>query len=188
MFTTGITGATQMFNTNSATKTTKTGDDVQFSKGVMACVAAGGQKVMLCSDAIMSYASPQTGESVNIYRADYYSKDNPIYVIKGLDANGNPFEQEIDASKINPNYCSYNEMMVLNVETGHTSPGDYLHSVAMRDKSGTGSYFEAADYIAYAKEVMSDMKTLGRWDLYLSYDKWINDIVNYCKNKGYMQF
>lgn len=59
---------------------------------------------MLCSDAIISYASPQTGESVNIYRSDNYSKDNPIYVIKGLDANGNPYEQEIDASRINPNH------------------------------------------------------------------------------------
>ena len=170
------------------TRTIKTGDEVQFSKNVMACVSGGGQKVMLCSDALMSYASPQTGESVNIYRSDNYSKDNPIYVIKGLDANGNAYEWEIDASKINPNQCSYNEMMVLNAETGHTSPSDYLHSVAMRDKSGTGSYFEAANYIAYAKEVMSDMKTLGSWDLYLSYDKWINDIVNYYKNKGYMQF
>ena len=43
------------------TRTTKTGDEVQFSKNVMACIAGGGQKVMLCSDAIMSYASPQTG-------------------------------------------------------------------------------------------------------------------------------
>ena len=32
MFTTGITGDTQMFNTNQAAKTTKTGDEVQFSK------------------------------------------------------------------------------------------------------------------------------------------------------------
>lgn len=82
----------------------------------MACVAGGGQKVMLCSDAVMSYAIPQTGESVNIYRADNYSEDNPIYVIKGLDKNGTPYEQEIDAGKINPNHCSYNEMMVLNIE------------------------------------------------------------------------
>lgn len=186
MFTTGITGATQMFNTNQATKTTKTGDEVQFSKNVMACVAGGGQKVMLCSDAIMSYAIPQTGESVNIYRADNYSKDNPIYVIKGLDKNGTPYEQEIDAGKINPNHCSYNEMMVLNIETGHTSPGDYLHSVAMRDKSGTNSCFEAADYIAYAREVMKDMKTMGRWDLYLSYDRWINDIMDFCKSRAYI--
>ena len=139
---------------NRATKTVKTGDEVQFTKGVMKCVAIGNQQVMLCSDALMSYASPETGESVNIYRADGYTEDNPVYIIKGLDANGNEYEQEVDAGKINPDRCSYNELMVLNIETGRTSPSDYLHAVAVRDKAGTDSYFEPADYITYIKAVM----------------------------------
>lgn len=49
-----------------------------------------------------------TGESVNICRAENYSEEHPIYLIKGLDAEGNAYEQEVDASKINPNHCSYN--------------------------------------------------------------------------------
>ena len=176
----GIGGAFGMFNpTSSATKTTKTGDEVEFSKNAMKCVSAGGQSTMLCSDALMSYASPQTGESVNIYKADNYSEDNPVYVLKGLDADGNAFEQEVDASKINPNSCSYNELMILNVETGHTSPSDYLHSVATRDKSGTGSFSETSNYMEYAKEVMNDMKTVGDYASYLSYDKWIQSILSY---------
>lgn len=162
-----------------ATKTTKEGDEVQFPQNVMKCVACGSQKVMLCQDALMSYASPQTGESVNIYRSDSYTEDNPIYIIKGLDADGNAYEQEVDASKINPNRCSYNELMVLNVETGHTSPSDYLHAVAVRDKAGTDSFFESTNYIAYMEAVMKDMKMLGQWDTYLSYDKWIQDILKY---------
>ena len=64
----------------------KLGDEVQFSKNVIKCTQAGNQKVMLCSDALMSYASPETGESVNIYKAEKYAKDNPVYIIKGLDA------------------------------------------------------------------------------------------------------
>lgn len=84
----------------------------------------------------MSYASPRTGESVNIYRAENYSKENPVYILKGLDASGNPFEREVDAGRIDPNRCSFNELMVLNVETGHTSPDDYLHAVAQGIKQG----------------------------------------------------
>lgn len=148
----GMTGAMGQYKVaGSAAKTTKTGDEVQFPKNVMKCVAAGGQKTMLCRDALMSYASPQTGESVNIYRAENYSEEHPIYLIKGLDAEGNAYEQKVDASKINPNHCSYNEMMVLNVETDHTSPGDKLHSIAVREKSGTGSYFEVTDYISFVR-------------------------------------
>lgn len=71
----GINTTTGVFNpTGSATRTAGTGDEVEFSKNVMKCVAEGGRKVMLCSDALMSYASPQTGESVNIYRAENYSE------------------------------------------------------------------------------------------------------------------
>ena len=161
-----------------ATKTTKTGDEVQFSQNVMKCVASGDQKAIL-----MSYASPQTGESVNIYRSDSYTEDHPIYIIKGLDADGNAYEQEVDASKINPNRCSYNELMVLNVETGHTSPKDYLHAVAVRENAGTHSYSQTSDYISHIESVMKDMKTLGQWDSYLAYDKWLSDIMTYVSKR-----
>ncbi len=55
----------------------------------MKCTGTTTQKAALYSDALMSYASPQTGESVNIYKAVNYSEDNPLYVIKGLDARAN---------------------------------------------------------------------------------------------------
>ena len=161
-------GANPYTQTSHTAKTGKTNKEL----GVMKCVSAGGQKVSLCSDALMSYASPQTGESINIYKAENYSADNPLYLIKGLDANGNEFEQEIDA------------LMVLNLETGHTSPSDYLHAVAVRDKAGTGSYFEKADYLAYAQAAMKDQKTMGNWASYLSYDKWIQSLMAYVSGKG----
>lgn len=170
-------GVNPYTQTNNMAKTEKTGGE--FTHKVMECVGEGGRDVSLRSDALMSYASPLTGESINIYKAENYSADNPLYIIKGLDANGNEFEQEIDAGKINPNQCSYNELMVLNVETGHTSPKDYLHAVAVRDKAGTGSYFEKTDYLAYARAVMQDQKTMGNWDSYLSYDKWLQSLMAY---------
>ena len=155
-----------------------------FQNTVMKCTGTTTQETALYSDALMSYASPQTGESVNIYKAEGYSKDNPVYVIKGLDANGNEFEEMVDASKINPNNCSFNELMVLNVETGHTSPSDYLRAVAVRANADADSYFEKADCIAYAQEVMEDYKTLGNWDSYLAMDKWIQSLLEYTAQNG----
>ena len=152
-----------------------------FQDTVMKCTGTTTQKAAVYSDALMSYASPQTGESVNIYRAVNYSEGNPLYVIKGLDADGNEFEEMVDASKINPNNCSFNELMVLNVETGHTSPSDYLRAAAVRANADADSYFEKADYIAYAQEVMEDYKTLGNWDSYLAMDKWIQSLLQYAE-------
>ncbi len=150
-----------------------------FKKNILTCVGMGTQKVMLCSDALMSYASPKTGESVNIYHADNYSKENPVYIIKGLDKYGNEFEKEVNAKEINPNCCSYNDMMILNLETGNAS--SRLESVMMFDKSGRDSYFDEADYTAAIKSLMKDFKTLGCWDSYIFMDKWLNDIWDYAK-------
>lgn len=149
----------------------------EFEKKVMTCVSAGGQKCMLRSDALMSYASPQTGESVNIYKASNYSKENPVYIIMGLDAGGNEFRKEIDASKINPGHCSYNELMVLNVENGHTSDNDRLHAVAVHDKAGMGSFFDSRNYLLYIQKVMEDQKVMGNWSSYLAYGKWMERMV-----------
>ncbi|MDE7062042.1 MAG: hypothetical protein K2O73_02220, partial [Lachnospiraceae bacterium] len=63
-------GANPYTQTKGREKTEKSGGD--FLKKMMKCVNAGGQKVSLGSDALMSYASPQTGESVNIYNAESY--------------------------------------------------------------------------------------------------------------------
>ncbi len=152
-----------------------------FKKNVLTCVGMGTQKVMLRSDALISYASPKTGESVNIYHADDYSKENPVYIIKGLDRYGNEFEKEVNAKEINPNCCSYNDMMILNLETGNANDSSYLKSAMMFDKSGTDSYFAKADYTAAMKSLMKDFKTLGCWDSYIFMDKWLNDIWDYTK-------
>ncbi len=154
-----------------------------FAGQVLKCVQAGGQKVLLCQDALMSYASPQTGESVNIYRSKNYSADNPVYLLKGLDKDGREFEQEIHAQEIDPHNCSYNELMVLNLETGHTSPADYLHAVAARDKAGIQSFFQDKDFAACIRAVMSDHRQMGSWDSYLSYDKWLQKILDYARGK-----
>ena len=159
--------------------------EADFQKTVMKCTGTTTQETTLYSDALMSYASPQTGESVSIYKADCYSKDNPIYVVKGVNANGNEFEKMVDASKIDPKNCSFNELMVLNVETGHTSPKDYLRAAALRANADADSYYEKADYISYAQEVMEDYKTLGNWDSYLAMDKWVQSLLDYAMKNGF---
>lgn len=159
----------------------KTATDTKeaFSPKVMKCVQSGNQKVYLCSDALMSYALPNTGESINIYRADSYSEENRMYLIKGLDAEGNAFEMEVDAGEIDPNHCSYNEFMILNIESGHTSPKDYMRAVVARDNAGAKSSFEKANYMYYAKMAMNQQKQRGDYASYLAYGRWIQDILDY---------
>ncbi len=140
--------------------------------------------VHITPDALFSIYDAKTGESANVYRADNYSEDNPLYLVKGMDKNGKEYEQTIDVSNVSPSNCSYTEMLALNAHTGNTSDSNFLSMAIMKDKAGTASYHEKADYLSAAYALMDDMKTLGNWDGYLRYDKWINDILNFCKNKS----
>ena len=146
-------------------------------------VKATGNVVHIAPDALFSIYDAKTGESANVYRADDYSEENPLYIVKGMDKNGNEYEQTVDVSKVNPNSCSYTELLALNAHTGNKSDSNFLSMAIMKDKSGTVSYHETADYMAMAHELMNDMKTLGNWDGYLRYGKWINDILTFCKSK-----
>ena len=146
-------------------------------------VKSTGNVVHIAPDALFSIYDAKTGESANVYRADDYSEDNPVYLVKGTDKNGKEYEQTVDVSKVNPNSCSYTELLALNAHTGNKSDSNFLSMAIMKDKSGTASYHETADYMAMAHELMNDMKTLGNWDGYLRYGKWINDILTFCKSK-----
>ena len=147
--------------------------------------AASGTKnvVHIDSNALFSSYDAKTGEGANVYKADDYSEDNPVYLVKGMDKNGNEYEQTVDVSKVNPNSCSYTEMLALNAHTGNKSDSNFLSMAIMKDKSGTASYQDKADYLSAAYALMHDMKTLGNWGGYLRYDKWINDILTFCKSK-----
>lgn len=147
-------------------------------------VSGAKNVVHLAPDALFSIYDAQTGESANVYRADDYSEDNPLYLIKGTDKNGNEYEQTVDVSKVNPNSCSYTEMLALNAHTGNKSDSNFLSMAIMKDKSGTSSYHEKADWLSAAYALMDDMKTLGNWEGYLRYGKWIKDIMTFCKSKS----
>lgn len=147
-------------------------------------VKSTGNVVHIDPEALFSIQDAKTGESANVYRADDYSEENPFYIVKGMDKNGNEYEQTVDVSKVNPNSCSYTEMLALNAHTGNTSDSNFLSMAIMKDKAGTASYHEKADYLSAVYALMDDMKTLGNWDGYLRYGKWINDILTFCKGRS----
>lgn len=145
--------------------------------------AGGGNKVYLDPEAIFSNYHAQSGESVNVYRAEDFSEENPIYIVKGTDRNGNEYEEKIDVSKVNPNHCSYKEILALGIHTGKKSDDLFFSMSILKDKAANASYSEKADYLSMLFELRNDMKTLGHWDGYLRYDKIIADILRYCKDR-----
>jgi len=154
------------------------------TKGGFGANVQGAKNVVhIDPDAVFSIHHVKTGESANVYRAYDYSEDNPVYLVKGTDKNGNEYEQTVDVSKVNPNSCSYTELLALNAHTGNRSDSNFMTMSILKYNMGGTSYHEKTDYMTMAHELMNDMKTLGNWDGYLRYNKWINDIMTFCKSK-----
>ena len=145
-----------------------------------------GSKV---NEPLMSFSNPKTGESIEIHRSDVYAEDNPLYVLKGRTAEGDSFERTVHAWIIDPRNCDYSEMMVLNLETGNTSPADKARVDALfdsivekgkeDDESAVTKYLDKADYSTAMKDVLDEYKKSGNWDSYLSMDKWQQSIKGY---------
>lgn len=174
----GAAGCPAWYGTRKAESNTK----ADFGANVKG--ASGSKNVVnIDPDALFSIHHVKTGESANVYRADDYSEENPVYLVKGIDINGNKYEQSVNVGMVNPNSCSYTEMLALNVHTGNNSDSNFMTMSIMKDKAGSASYHEKADYLAMAYELMSDMKMAGSWDGYLRYDKWISNILNFWKGR-----
>ena len=77
-------GASPYAKTVTANKVKQVCED--FQDTVMKCTGTTTQKAAIYSDALMSYASPQTGEAVNIYRA--VSEEN-VSQLSELEGNFN---------------------------------------------------------------------------------------------------
>lgn len=71
------------------------------------------------------------GESISVFEADDFSKENPIYMVKHWDKNGVESEYIIDPRKVNPENASYLEMAAYTTyldTTGQTKDafGDFV--------------------------------------------------------------
>lgn len=132
-----------------------------------------GKTSTLCQGALFSGANPNTGEWVNVFYADNYSEDNPLYIVKGTDADGKQYEKCIDAGAVNPRACSFVELAVYNEYMGTDSPADFLTMAVMKSEAGEPGIFEKKDWIKTAKKLTEDMKKMGSWGDFLRYSQWV---------------
>lgn len=145
------------------------------SGGGMKLVAVDGKATMVDSGALFAIGSAKTGESANVYRSELYSEDNPVYLVKGIDINGNEYEQEINVNLVNPGNCSFVELLALNVHKGE-SKNSLLQMSILKDAAGDNSYFDKVDYLSNAYKKMAEQQKIGNWESYLYWGKWIRNM------------
>lgn len=152
-------------------KTEEIGEELERKKLMKASLS--GTDMYVCSDALFSICHVPTGETANVYKAENYTEDNPVYIVKGRDINGNDYEQEINVNDINPNKCSYIEVLAWSVHTGNGTPENYLKLSRMREEAKEASFLDAIDFAKIVNKLMEEMKKVGALSDYLEYKKWL---------------
>lgn len=86
---------------------------------------AGNINLRWSDGAIYAEGTPE-GNSFSIYKEADYSKENPWMCVRGIDKEGNSYEERINAKEVNPQSASYIELKALNaylVDNGELETG-----------------------------------------------------------------
>lgn len=132
-------------------------------------------------DALVSIRNDKTGESVSIYRSE-----DSLYLAKGTYANGTGYVKQIFADQVDPHHCTYLEFLVLSVHTSQNTNSYFSELTQIKDRAGTGNFFEKADYMGAAADLMNEQKQIGNWNGYLNDSQWLHGIAQYsgCVDPG----
>ena len=121
-----------------------------------------------------------TGLSFYIKYADESTDEEPVVIAKGVDENGNDFEQRIFINKINPSCATVVEMRALE---GHYKVKKQGGLTSLPLSSGELGLNDRANFISMFEQCIGDMKKLGRYDLSLLWMKSMDTYLGLTKNK-----
>ena len=138
-------------------KTTKTATGTSFSNQLNS-IAGKGQTVYMKTDDMLYSGGNGTGLSFYLKYAENSTEDDPIVFAKGIDENGNEFEQTIHINKINPKCATLVEMRALEAHLGVNKRGGFS-SLPM---GGTGEMglHDRADFMNLFEKAINDFTKL----------------------------
>lgn len=141
------------------------------------------RSVSLSIDALFSCGSPITGQTASVYRDESYTKDNPVMLVKGVDSQGNEYEERVNLKEVNPSHASYIEMVALST---------YLDSEGKSNGANPGiepslceynDYFVKQDYITPLKWLAECQWKSKNLDGYAYLSNKLNGFMAFCKVK-----
>lgn len=144
-------------------KTTKTTAGASFSNQInsIAGNVGKGHIVYMKTDDMLYSGGNGTGLSFYLKYAENSTEDDPIVVAKGIDENGEKFEQTIHVNKINPKCATLVEMRALEAHLGVDKRGGFS-SLPM---GGTGEMglHDRTDFMNLFEKAISDFTKLNEY-------------------------
>lgn len=107
-----------------------------------------------------------TGLSYYIKYAEGSTEDDPTVIAKGVDENGDAFEQTIHINKINPKCATVVEMHALEAHLGVDKNGGLS---SLPPGTGEMGLHDRADFMDMFQKQINDMRRLGQQKLAVYY-------------------
>ena len=104
------------------------------------------------------------------FKPDNFSPDNPIMLVRGVDANGRQFEVEVNVHNVNPRSTSIIELTALDGYLNATGqPSGLARQMGMiqRNASVGTDLFAKFDFLAALDEIMDAQRFHGNLSGYL---------------------
>ncbi len=130
-----------------------------FAESVNNAAVKKGHTVYLKTDDMLYSGGNGTGLSFYIKYAEGSTEDDPIVIAKGVDENGNEFEQTIHINKINPRNASLVEMTALESYMGVDKNGGLT---SLPPETGMMGLRDRTDFMDMFQKQISDMKLLSQ--------------------------
>lgn len=118
-------------------------------------------QVYLKTDDMLYSGGNGSGLSFYLKYAEGSTEEEPTMVAKGVDENGNEFEQTIHINRINPRCATAVEMRALEAYLGVEKDGG-LTSLPKDPTAGNMGLYERRDFISMFQRQIRDMQTLGQ--------------------------
>lgn len=145
-----------------AAKSVTDGTERNFANqmGNAKAAAPKGYTVYMKTDDMLYSGGNGSGLSFYLKYAPDSTEDDPAVVAKGVDENGNEFEQTIHINDINPRNATMVEMRALEAYLGVDKNGG-LSSLPMDPSAGNMGLYDRANFMSMFDRQIRDMNTLG---------------------------
>ena len=140
---------------------------------------------LLNSNAIVSTSVrlPNGGwVSASVFKHESHTPDNPVFLVRGIDVNGDQFEMVVDVNKVNPKNAHFIELMALDgyfVSKGK-SMGLTRNAVgALHAGLGVYDVFTRFNSLPPLHEMMVFQRANGNLGGYTQYKNLIDSIIEF---------
>lgn len=155
----GIGGAQRAAAGYEAKRTEKNPAGNQFTEqlGKAADAKPRTYQIYMKTDDMLYCGGNGTGLSFYIKYAQNSTEEDPIMVAKGVDENGEEFEQTIHINKINPNCATIVEMRALEAYTGVEKQNGFT---SLPPETGNMGLYERRNFMDMFQKQIRDMTIL----------------------------